>query len=108
MVFNLFTESVCQTSKASHAHPHREIVPLVVTRADVVGVRIADGVAAEFERGCTIEFQVRDERRSRNRGRGRRWRDARARADASVTVVAGQKYPEKKRKKNREISSFHQ
>src|SRR6478672_2243355 len=42
MMFDLLGECVRQPSEASHMHPHREILALDKTSADVLRIRIAD------------------------------------------------------------------
>ena len=44
VVFELFAESVRQPREASHSHPHREVRPLGIGRADVLRVGIAGDV----------------------------------------------------------------
>src|SRR5207245_3333844 len=40
-VFNLPTEGVGQSREPPHAHPHGQVLPLDVGRADVLGVGVA-------------------------------------------------------------------
>jgi hypothetical protein len=41
VILNLLAETICQSGKAPHAHPHCQIVAFHVGRADVLGIRIA-------------------------------------------------------------------
>ncbi len=41
VIFDLLRKGVCQAREAAHVHPHREIVPLDIGRADVRRVGIA-------------------------------------------------------------------
>ena len=54
VVFEFFAERVGQSGEPAHRHPHGEVRPLHVGRADVFGVRVAgDLVLARSRRSLT-------------------------------------------------------
>lgn len=66
VVLNLLAETICQSSKAPHAHPHRQIVTFHVGRADMLGI----GIAAKL-RHYRKRSSKQEKRRVDAMGRGR-------------------------------------
>ena len=61
MIGKFLAESICQARKASHVHPHREILPLHETGTDVLRIGIAAHdfhVAADALRWRISRFTV--------------------------------------------------
>jgi hypothetical protein len=47
VVFELLAERIRQPSEPPHAHPHREVRPLSIGRADVLRIGVAGDLSAD-------------------------------------------------------------